>query len=155
MLPYQVDTLDILVRDVWDIVSHEEHKDEEPFAQQEKAFFAALYQALDESNLNAFLGLFDTYSYINYINGFETAEEKENALANVISKLTLEGNLASLSYSKVSNGTLLDYRVLLEYKDGKSKVIELSLETAAKDQHSHNKHNLFIKTSIEEIIEFL
>jgi hypothetical protein len=93
--PYQVDTLDILVRDVWDIVSHEEHKDEEPFAQQEKAFFAALYQALDESNLNAFLGLFDTYSYINYINGFETAEEKENALANVISKLTLEGNLAS------------------------------------------------------------
>lgn len=152
--PYEVDTLDLLVRDTMDTVAYEKNENEGSMAEQENAFFAAFYQALVEGDVNAFLGLLDPYSYIGYINKFDTAEEKEQALANIISAITLDGKMVSLSYSKISTESLLDYRITLKYENGKSRMIELSLDTAAKDQHSHSKHNLFIVTSIEEIVAF-
>lgn len=94
-----------------------------------------LSNAIENNDLTLFLGAFETVTYINYINQFNSAEEKENGLEMVLERLSREGKFQNASYIEPSSMNK-PVTIFLTYSDNVE--IELSLDYVSNvDHHTH------------------
>ena len=110
--------------------------------------------AIKNNDLTLFLGAFETTSYINYINQFNSAEEKEKGLIALLETLNREGKFENASFIEPTSFNK-PVTIFLTYSD-KSE-IELSLEfVSVVDHHTHELGNEYLFTTpFEDILNQL
>ena len=111
-----------------------------------------LTSAIKNNDLTLFLGAFETITYINYINQFNSAEEKENGLKAVLERLSREGKFQKASFIEPTSYNK-PVTIFLTYSDNRE--IELSLEfVSVVDHHTHELGNEFLfTTSFEDMLK--
>ncbi|WP_153062719.1 hypothetical protein [Ureibacillus chungkukjangi] len=108
-----------------------------------------LYNAIRNRDINDFLAVFQTSSYIEYLNKFDSYEETLSSLDQYFQKILKDDTLSTISMMEDNENT---YTLYFSYQDGTEIEVPVGFELE-KDSHSKAEYAV-IHTGIDEVFTY-
>ena len=107
--------------------------------------------ALVSNDEEHFLGSLDVYSYLDYINKFESPTDKENAIKEAMDIINRGGLLVSGGILSSDKGQAVE--IVLQYSDGKEVSLDLHYKKYEDNHYTDKEENYVFTTPLQQIVD--
>lgn len=145
----------ILIPMLLSVISHNHLHTEEHVHNGKEDLVAALgsqfVSAVKNNDVEQFLGVFEVYAYMEYMNGFSTPLDKESAVPNLMKLISREGLLEAAGILKDNEKNSIN--LVLKYSDGEEFKLKLRYRILVDNHYNHKEKVYTVTTTFEELSE--